>query len=185
MVSWKTALSNALVSGSTASVFSTIVMSACGLLEERSPAGPSNAPSQWFWGERQAYRRRFSLRQTGVGYLVHHGAATGWAAMHEKVFAERRQKASLPERLGHCALTAAVAYFADYKIARGRLQPGFEKHLSGPSLFAVYAGFALGLFAGGELTQVIARRRRTVRSEPHAHRAVVRHRIHPHRDTPR
>jgi hypothetical protein len=157
MVSWKTAFSNALLAGSTASVFSTIVMSVLGLIEERSPAGPSNAPSQWIYGERQAYRRRFSLRYTGVGFLVHHTASIGWAVAHEKLFAERRQKARLPERIGHCALTAAFACFADYKIARGRLQPGFEKHLSRPALFAVYTAFALGLFAGGELT----RRRRT------------------------
>jgi hypothetical protein len=182
MVSWKKAFSNALLTGGAASVLSTIALSVCGLIEKRSAAGPSNAPSQWIWGERHGYRRRFSLRYTGVGYLVHHTMSTGWAVLHEKTFAERREKAAVPERLAYCAITAAVACFADYQIARGRFQPGFEKHLSRTSLFAVYAAFAFGLFAGGELTQVISRHRRARPPEQHVRRVVVRNRIHPHRD---
>jgi hypothetical protein len=57
-----------------------------------------------------------------------------------------------------CAATAAVACFVDYRVARGRFQPGFEKHLDRGSLTLVYASFALGLFVGDWLE--VRRRRR-------------------------
>jgi len=49
------------------------------------------------------------------------------------------------------AATSAFACFADYKLTPKRFHPGYEKHLSKPSLAVVYAGFALGLAAGAAL----------------------------------
>ena len=42
-------------------------------------------------------------------------------------------------------LSSAVACFVDYQLTPQRLQPGFEKRLSTPSMVAVYAAFGLGL----------------------------------------
>ena len=44
---------------------------------------------------------------------------------------------------------AALACFVDYKMTPERLQPGFEKRLSTPSLFMVYASFGAALVLRG------------------------------------
>jgi hypothetical protein len=148
MTSWRNAFLRALGSGSAAAVLSGIVLAVCGKLERNAPAGPINAPSQWFWGERAAHRRRASLPQTALGYSIHHAVSIGWASLHEKHVAGLIPSRSPAARVAEGALTAAVAYFVDYHVARGRLQPGFEKHLSGKSLFATYTAFGLGLALG-------------------------------------
>jgi uncharacterized membrane protein len=43
--------------------------------------------------------------------------------------------------------TTLLAAFVDYVLTPRRLQPGFDKHLSIPSIAAVYAAFGLGLAA--------------------------------------
>lgn len=50
-----------------------------------------------------------------------------------------------------------------YGIAKGRFQPGFEKHLSGASVLLAYAALALG-FASLELRATL----RQVRELPHS-----------------
>ena len=40
---------------------------------------------------------------------------------------------------------AALAGFVDYGVVPERLQPGFEKHVSLPSLIAAYVAFGAGL----------------------------------------
>lgn len=142
---WGDAWRCALRSGSAASALSAGMLALCGKLERNSPAGPVNAPSQWVWGEREAYNRRASLRHTLVGYVVHHIASLGWATLHEKHVARLVEGRPLAVRLGAAGLTAAFACFVDYKVARGRLQPGFDKHLGRTSLLLVYAAFAAGL----------------------------------------
>jgi hypothetical protein len=92
-----------------------------------------------------AHRRQPSFRYTLVGYAIHHVVSVGWAVLHEKHVADLFGKRSTGARFGAAAVTAAVACFVDYQIARGRAQPGFEKQLSRKSLFAVYAAFAAGL----------------------------------------
>jgi hypothetical protein len=134
-----------LRSGSTASALSGAALALTGKLENEAPAGPLNGPSQWVWGERAGYRRRPSWRHTAIGYAIHHAASLGWATVHEKHVARLAEGRGLPARFAAAALTAAFACWADYRIARGRLQPGFEKQLSRRSLLLVYSAFALGL----------------------------------------
>jgi hypothetical protein len=45
--------------------------------------------------------------------------------------------------------TATLAYAVDYHLVPKRLTPGFEAHLSGRSMFYVYATLATGLAAAG------------------------------------
>jgi hypothetical protein len=68
--------------------------------------------------------------------------------LHEKHIA-RLLGHSMPARVLAGAITASIACFMDYGVARGRLQPGFEKQLSRQSLLVVYSAFALGLAFGG------------------------------------
>lgn len=159
MTTWREAFIRALGSGSAASVLSGMVLALCGKLERNAPAGPLNAPSQWFMGERAAHRRWPSLQQTTLGYSIHHAVSIGWASLHEKHVVGLIPSRSPVARLAEGALTAAAAYFADYHIARGRLQPGFEKHLGGKSIFASYAAFGLGLAVGALSREPPPRRR--------------------------
>jgi hypothetical protein len=124
-------------------VLSGVALAICGKLERNSAAAPLNGPSQWLWGESAGARRRASVRETVSGYVVHHAVSIGWATVHEK-YAARRGR-SLGRDLLASGLTAGLACFLDYAVARGRLRPGFEKHLSKSSLATVYAAFALGL----------------------------------------
>jgi hypothetical protein len=85
------------------------------------------------------------LRHTAVGYAIHHVVSVGWATLYEKHVVGLFGRGSTGARVGAALATAAIACFADYRVARGRAQPGFEKQLSRKSLFAVYAAFAIGL----------------------------------------
>jgi hypothetical protein len=144
MITWKEAYYRGLLSGSLAAVTSAVALVACGKFEKNAPVAPLNGPSQWVWGERSAHRRRASWR-TVVGYSIHHFAAMGWGVFHEKCVAPWTAGQPFSRRMLGAAATSAVAFTADYGIAKGRMQPGFEKHLGGVSLFVVYSAFALGL----------------------------------------
>jgi hypothetical protein len=106
------------------------------------------------------------VRETVSGYLVHHAASVLWATLHEKYAAHRR--GSLAADFLSAGCTAAVACFGDQVVARGRLRPGFEKHLSRGSLAAVYGAFALGLLldrsraaaAAGRAARIVRRSQR-------------------------
>src|SRR4051812_34130632 len=90
MTSWKEAFSHARWSGSSAAILSGTVLAVCGKLERNSAAAPLNGPSQWLRGERAARRKRASIRETAVGYAIHHVVSIGWATVHEKYVARRR-----------------------------------------------------------------------------------------------
>jgi hypothetical protein len=149
MATWRTAWYSALRSGSAAAVLSGIMLIVCGQVERGTPAGPLNGPSQWIWGEGAAYRRRPTWRHTAVGYSIHHAVSVGWALLHEKHVAGLVKGRSAAIRLAAGAVTSALACAGDYKVAQGRLQPGFDKQLSQTSLLLVYLAFAVGLGAGG------------------------------------
>ena len=145
MSEWKRAARQALISGTTSSLLSTVVMALAGGIERRAPAGPLNGPSQWVFGRSAAYRRSFSLRHTLTGFLVHHLTATGWALLHERVFGRRKALQPPARRLRNAAITATVANIVDYQLTPKRLQPGFDVQLSRKSMLAIYAAFAVGL----------------------------------------
>lgn len=137
------------ISGSVASVVSTALLAACGKLENGTPYAPTNATSHWIWGERAAHQDAPSLRYTAVGYATHHVSAILWAVLYEKWFGERADKKELIPALAGSAAVAGLAYFVDYKMTPERLQPGFEKRLSTPALFLVFATFGASLAIRG------------------------------------
>jgi hypothetical protein len=161
MNEWKRAAREALVSGATASLLSTAAMMVAGKVERGAAAGPVNGPGQWVFGRRAAHRRRFDLRHTLTGFLVHHLTATGWALLHERVFGRRKQARTPARQMRNAAITAAVANFVDYQLTPKRLQPGFDVQLSKKSMLAVYAAFAAGL----ALYDLASRHRQTARRQ--------------------
>jgi hypothetical protein len=64
-----------------------------------------------------------------------------WALWFERMASRRRT--ALPAAIA----TASLACIVDNSCRPRRFRPGFEKRLSAPSLFLVYAAFAAGLVA--------------------------------------
>ena len=151
MKTWRQAWKDSLVSGAVGSLVSTVALSVAGQKEIGSVLGPINVISRWLWGDRTAHHHEASLRYTATGYVIHHASATLWAVVYEKRFEKPGQ--SLPARIGGALGVAAMACFTDYQLTPYRLQPGYEKHLSKPSLALVYASFGLALAVRGALAR--------------------------------
>jgi hypothetical protein len=149
MKPWSTALRDGAASGSLASLASTAVLSERGRKENGTPYAPTNAISHWFWGERAARRDDPSTRYTLTGYAIHHASSIFWAVFYEKLFGEKAEGKKIAPALAGGLAIAGLACFVDYKMTPQRLQPGFEKRLSTPSLFLVYGAFGLALAMRG------------------------------------
>jgi len=137
--------SDAVVSGSAASLASAAALMACSKLHDGSAAGGLNGPSQWLWGESEAYTRETTLRHTVAGYAIHHATSIFWAVLHEAVFGGSRRRKSPIQHCADAAVSATTAHFVDYHLTPRRLRPGFEKHVSAKGMVAVYSAFAAGL----------------------------------------
>lgn len=148
MEDWNLATRRGLLSGAAASALSTVALAALGKAGTGSAFAPTNAISHWIWGEKAARRDAPSVRYTALGYLIHHLSATFWAVLSERLMGDRLDRLAPAPTLAAATATAAVACFADYQLTPQRLQPGYEKRLSKPSLAVVYGAFALGLAAG-------------------------------------
>ena len=144
---WRHAFQNALVSGTLASITSTVALSMLGKAELDRSAAPLNGPSQWIWGRHAPYQNRFSLRYTIVGYLIHHSASVFWAIWYEKLRQRLPPARNAMAVLAPAAVITTTAYAVDFHFTPQRLTPGFEHRLSKRSLLTVYAAFALGLAA--------------------------------------
>jgi hypothetical protein len=144
---WRQAATDAILSGTCASITSAATLALCSQLEEGRPAGGINGPSQWIWGEREAYARDTSVRHTAVGYAIHHLASVFWAILYERAVGARRGRKKPARILLEATAISTCAFVVDYGLTPKRLQPGFEKHLSPTSMAAVYAMFAVGLAA--------------------------------------
>ena len=162
-LSWKRALNRGLLSGTCASILSTVALASRGRSEAGSAVAPINAVSHWYWGDRATRVDQANVKNTVPGYLTHHATSIFWAVLFEKVFGGVMR--GRPGRtLAMSAATAAVACFVDYQMTPRRLTPGFEHRLSRVSLFLVYAAFAAGL-AVTEIARVkMSQRRRGQRS---------------------
>lgn len=135
-----------VLSGTLANTFSTVALIVSSQLEHGRPAAALNGPSQWVWGRSEARQRKATLRHTAIGYGIHHAMSIGWAMTHSA--SRRLGREPLARTYARAAATAALAYVVDYHVTPKRLRPGFRKHLSGPSIFASYSAFALGLALG-------------------------------------
>ncbi|CAN7146347.1 hypothetical protein [Massilia sp. LjRoot122] len=152
MQTWNSsALQRGLVSGATSSILSTVALAVLGKKETGSAFAPTNAVSHWIYGDKAARHSSPSMRYTVPGYIIHHASATFWSILFERFAGKYLDRKTPVGMLTAAAATSAFACFADYKLTPKRFQPGYEKHLSKPSLAIVYAGFALGLAAGAAL----------------------------------
>ncbi len=151
METWKTAMGRGLVSGTSASLLSTVALAAMGKGEAGSVYAPTNAISHWIWGDKAARRDAPTMKYTLVGYAIHHASATFWAVLFERLMGQRLDRKDPLTTLAASTAASAVACFVDYQLTPRRLRPGYEKRLSRPSLALVYGAFGLGLALGAVL----------------------------------
>lgn len=163
MKTWSEAMQDGAVSGSVASILSTAVLAAASQRESNTPYAATNAISHWLWGDQAAEQNRPSMRYTAVGYAIHHASATLWGVLYEKWFGDKCEAKEVGPSVAGAVAVASLACFVDYKLTPRRLQPGFEKRLSTPSLFLVYATFGAALVLRGLATP---KRQRYVRAFP-------------------
>ncbi|HEY4352285.1 MAG TPA: hypothetical protein VGN31_13725 [Paraburkholderia sp.] len=86
------------------------------------------------------------MRHTVTGFAIHEVSAIFWAMLFEALIDRMpalRQRQQPFSTAMAAAATAATAYVVDYQVVPRRLTPGFEAHLSGKSLAAVYVTRAL------------------------------------------
>lgn len=136
-----------VAAGSAATALTTATVLCLGHERDSSTWAPLNAVSHITYGDEAADHTEWSPKYTGTGAALNTAAMFSWAAMHAGVMrAIPRQ--DLPSAVGAGAAVAAIAYVVDYYVVPRRLTPGFEKRLTGSSLFWIYSSLAAGLAAG-------------------------------------
>jgi hypothetical protein len=145
-------LTTALGSSAAAAIATTAAIAACGRREDVSPWAPLNAVSHIAWGDEAALQIAPSWKYSATGIGLNTGAMVLWGAVYT-CLAGRSATRTAPRALAAGITTAAAAYVVDYHVVPERLTPGFEKRLSGGSLFVIFASLAIGLCAGDMLTR--------------------------------
>lgn len=144
---WKLVLTQGLLAGSLASIFSAAVMAMAG--QRASASAPPKAASRWLEGEKAfGQRQGADPFSTALRFLIHHGAATLWAAAHAALASRTPALRSVPGVLLGAAATGGAAYAADALLTPQRFTLGGEHALSGDARVAVHAALALGLATG-------------------------------------
>ncbi len=151
MQDWSQVGLSALVSGTIASLASSVALALLAKAEGKAAPRPINATSHWLHGEGAAKVRGVDAEHTATGYLTHHGACVMWASIMESMLAGRKNVS--PSQI---ALTAAgvsaLAAAVDYGITPKRFTPGWEDVLTKKSMAGAYVAMAAGLAIGGILT---------------------------------
>lgn len=144
-------ITRALVSGTIAAAGTTLVAALAGRRRAGSYVAPINATSHVIWGDEAGQENVASLKYTGTGLLLNHGASIFWALFYEMLAGGVR--IARGRALLDGVLVSAVAYIIDYHIVPKRLTPGFEKRLPGKALTQIYAALAAGLCVRDLLTR--------------------------------
>lgn len=151
MQDWSQVGLSALVSGTIASLASSVALSLLAKVEGKAAARPINATSHWLHGGAAAKVRGVDAEHTATGYLTHHGACVMWASIMQAVLAGRKN-VSPSEIALTAAGVSALAAAVDYGITPKRFTPGWEDVLTKKSMAAAYAAMAAGLAVGGILS---------------------------------
>lgn len=151
--SWGSALRHAVPTGTLAATLVALTAGSLGKAENGRAIAPINAISHILWGDQAARRVKPSLKYTGTGLALNEVASVFWSVIYEKFFGLAARRGNIAKALAGGAAVAAAAYVTDYHIVPKRLTPGFEKRLSGRSLFGVYVAMALSLSAGALLSR--------------------------------
>jgi hypothetical protein len=143
----RTALRDGAITGSVASVVSSVALAALSRIETGHPLAAVNATSHWLWSGESFRQNGPSIRHTVVGYAIHHVASMFWGVVAERLFAESTCRPAT-RVLRNAALTTAAASVGDYLVVPKRFTPGVEARLSPKAVALFYLAFAAGLAAG-------------------------------------
>ena len=143
---WTNVLRAATISGTAASLSSTVALALLARAGGRSPWQPLNATSHWLHGDRAARVGRADIAHTAVGYATHHAATLFWSTIFEAWLGDRRP-APLP-MLQYAMAMSAIAAAVDYTATPHRFTPGWELVLPKRDMAAAYVAMGLGLAAG-------------------------------------
>ena len=155
MAEFTQTIRRAVVTGTVASITSTVALALAVRVEGKGALQPVNATSHWLNGDGAASRTGLDSSHTLVGYATHHAATVFWAAIFEAWMVARPPRSS--SRLFVKAMAmSAIAAAVDYGPTPRRFTPGWEFVLSRRGMAVGYAAMALGLAAGAP----IHRRRR-------------------------
>ncbi len=146
---WLRVLRRATVSGTVASVVSSLALAALARGEGKGALQPVNATSHWLNGEAAASRRVASVADTAVGYATHNAATIFWALLFEAWLGAGRPTGLLTR----AAATSVIAAAVDYGATPRRFTPGWEFVLSKRSMASAYAAMAAGLALGSVLAR--------------------------------
>ena len=144
------ALGRALLTGTMASLTSSVALALVARAEGSGALQPVNATSHWLNGERAASYQGVDGRHTAVGYATHHAATVFWAAIFETWLGSRPRR-TRPRLLAEAMMMSAIAAAVDYGPTPKRFTPGWEFVLSKRGMAVVYAAMGLGLAAGAEV----------------------------------
>ena len=141
-----------LISGMVGGLTSLIASGVGGRIEHGrgKETLPIHAVSHIAWGDSPDSHRGREPHNAVVGTALHQGACVFWAVFYEGLFGRRAERDLRAGLVGGAAI-ATAAYVTDYYIVSDRFKPGFEAHLSGRSLFGIYAALAIGLAAAARL----------------------------------
>lgn len=142
---WAQSLRDGFVSGAISSLTSTAALGVRGQAESGSAYAPTNAISRWVWGERAVAHDEPSLRHTLLGYGIHHVSSTFWAVIYERCFGEVARRHGMAPALAAGMAVAGMACFTDYRLTPDRLEPGYDRRLTNPSVGLAYIAFGLGV----------------------------------------
>ncbi len=148
-------LRRAAISGSAASLVSTLALARLACVNHQAPLRPVNATSHWLHGPAAAAVARADLAHTAVGYATHHAATLFWATIFEAWLARRRPVAALP-MLQYALAMSAIAAAVDYVATPKRFTPGWEFVLRPRDMAAAYIAMAAGLAAGSLDSQALS-----------------------------
>src|SRR6478672_4742271 len=104
----------ALLSGTVASVTTTLAASFAGKREAGAYAAPLNATSHIVWGDEAARQDRPSLKYTVTGVVLNHAAAVMWAAAYEKWLASSSTGVQWPRSVVKLSTGAAAVSAGAY-----------------------------------------------------------------------
>lgn len=133
--------------GAAAAAATTATVLYLGHHRDQSAWAPLNAVSHIAFGDEAARHTELSARYTGTGAALNTAAMLAWAAIYAWAMRSLPRPA-WPAAVAIGAAVSAAAYVTDYHVVPRRLTPGFEKRLSGGSMFAIYSALAAGLAAG-------------------------------------
>ena len=138
------------LSGAAASVASAAAALACSQLENGHAARPMNAVTHIVDGGEPPPHDGHMGRNTALGFAIHTAASIWWAMFYEGLLGRHARRGPL-QAASAGALVSGIAYAVDYGVVGERFRPGFERYLSGRSMFAVYAALAAGFAAAAML----------------------------------